>query len=254
MTQSRIYLALTVAAILVAACASAAFAAQGAFDLYTGPIDNGTGASLNLTDVAEYGGYTANLQSLIPAGPAIDAVVGQPLLAISNASTNWTGFGMCIDTADLIYTGTVNPGYHVYNWATAKSVGKIGTIQGITDSVDYIWDRLTYMWCTTTVATDTDRAALQFATWLGCADQWNGLSGTDFTYSGLSSAVLTEAKADLNAAVANNATYANNFGIAADGNKVQLFAVAIPAPEPTGLVSMVAMISFAGAALRFRRH
>jgi len=211
--------------------------------------DNGSGPATTLTDVYEASYGAAWIQSTNPAGSGGYAIIGQPLLDLQQGSTSWEGYGMCVDTAHWLYLGAPHADYHVYDWATAYAQGKTGTIQSTSD-----WDRLTYMWSTSSVTSNLDRAALQVASWEGAADQWNipagsNWSGANLQITGLDPAVYTRASQYIAASANYTDAFANNYRLL-NGDS-QTFATAVP--EPATLFGAFGLLSSAGLFLKRRK-
>ena len=178
----------------MAACTSYSVRLAAALDTYSGVVDNGGGLALTLTDVAE-SGVSSGLHSLKSGWARADSycrpavsLTGQrqhELVRLRHAHRhrrdNYTA-----EQPNPIATSMIGP-------APVVAVNKLGTICAL-PILHYIWDRLTYMWSNVSVTTDADRSALQFATWLGAADQWDGLPGANFNYNGLDAGVLAQAQ------------------------------------------------------------
>jgi hypothetical protein len=249
---------ITVVVCIIMLCGGAVFAGN-AFDPFSSSVLN-NGSTWNLVDNDSSGGGTVNVQSLNPLGNGGEGLVGQPDLTLTSGNTTVTGYGMCMDSAHWLYGGQSYSGYQVYSWAAAVSNGCTGTINPATTDQ---WNRLTYMWATAVVNSDQDRAALQLATWVGCADQWNSTpvngnwDGANLDLDGISdTALITQAETYIADSANYTGAYANQFDVLSAGdssNDPQTFVVETTAvPEPTAL--LLAGMGLSGSLVFVRRR
>ena len=266
--MKRTAFGLIFALALVVLGASSVFAGGWAFDTTSDVItDNnqlvdGSMLYTGLTDVQEVPGNI--VVTLSGAGNYNGGVyAAQPLLRLrqsliqgSFSGEGWTGFGMCIDTAHLISVGPEYSDYHVYDWAHARDLSRVGHID-LTNG-DQIWDKLTTMWTLSSVTSDDQRSALQIATWLGCADNWwNGTAWTNpgaaLHVSGMTAALEGQVKA-YSAQAATGGKYEDLYRVVQDGN-AQTMVVAVPStvPEPGTVVAVSALLAPAGLLFRRKR-
>lgn len=161
-------------------------------------------------------------------------------------------FGICVDT--LHYTAANTTEYTV------------GGYQDHTSNIESAdaWNKLTYMWSKANVNSDLDRAALQLATWKGCAGDWNttrtnfwtsGDAGSVFYVAGdaatRNSAVLAKANTYLDLLTSYNGQQVGGYKLLVSNTRHQNFAVA-SVPEPSSILAALSVLGPVG--LVFRRR
>jgi len=209
-----------------------------------------------LIDTKEVGAGSGNVHT-ITGGKQFDYDVywTQPMLHMEQNTKTFDVFGLCVDSAHLINTGSSYTNYTVADYSNSIVMND-GT--RTIESQD-AWNKLTYMWSQAKVTSDADRAALQLATWKGCANDWDVTrenfwnsgdgSGVQFWFDG-TPGLSGKVAEYLGIGASYNRGEVAGYKYIYDGTN-QSFVTAVP--EPGTIFAACAILSPVGFVFRRRR-